>query len=52
VREYVRPALAEEECFAAVRGDWLRIAPHLHITDDDVGRLDRALTRALAGALA
>jgi len=49
-RERVVPALAEENCFTAVRGASLRIAPHLHITDEDVGRLDRALTSALAGA--
>lgn len=30
-------------CFAAVRGEALRIAPHLHITDDDVACLIGAL---------
>jgi selenocysteine lyase/cysteine desulfurase len=40
----VLPGLAAANCFAAVRGTTLRIAPHLHVTDDDVERLTRALT--------
>ena len=48
VRERIVPALAEHGCFAAVRGSSLRIAPHLHTIDDDVERLDRALTGSLA----
>ena len=48
VREHIVPALAEHGCFAAVRGSSLRIAPHLHTIDDDVERLDRALTGSLA----
>ena len=39
----VLPGLAAANCFAAVRGTTLRIAPHLHITDDDIERLLRAL---------
>ena len=36
-------ALARHRCVAAMRGDSLRISPHLHITDDDVARLQEAL---------
>src|SRR3954470_10517105 len=32
-------ALAEVNCFAAVRGSSLRISPHLHTTGEDVARL-------------
>jgi selenocysteine lyase/cysteine desulfurase len=42
----VLAALAEERCYAAVRGASLRIAPHLHVSDDDVDRLIAALRRA------
>jgi selenocysteine lyase/cysteine desulfurase len=41
------PALAEANCFAALRGDALRISPHLHTTEADVERLTTALTTAL-----
>jgi hypothetical protein len=47
VRARVLPALAEANCFAAVRGASLRIAPHLHTTDEDVRRLFGALTIAM-----
>lgn len=40
-------ALAAVNCFAAVRGESLRIAPHLHITDTDCERLCDALTAAM-----
>ena len=40
--------LAAHGCVAAVRGDSLRISPHLHITDDDVARLRAALEEAAA----
>ena len=40
-------ALAAVNCFAAVRGESLRIAPHLHITDADCERLRDALTAAM-----
>jgi selenocysteine lyase/cysteine desulfurase len=43
----VLPALAAANCFAAVRGASLRIAPHLHTTDEDVARLFDALATAL-----
>jgi selenocysteine lyase/cysteine desulfurase len=38
-------ALAEVNCFAAVRGSSLRISPHLHTTDADVDRLCEGLAR-------
>ena len=40
-------ALAAADCFAAVRGDSLRISPHLHNTPEEVERL----VAALAGAV-
>jgi selenocysteine lyase/cysteine desulfurase len=36
------------DCFAALRGDSLRLAPHLHNTPDEVERLLGALG-AIAG---
>jgi selenocysteine lyase/cysteine desulfurase len=39
-------ALARHRCVAPMRGDSLRISPHLHITDDDVERLLAALKEA------
>jgi selenocysteine lyase/cysteine desulfurase len=50
VRERVLPALAAASCFAAVRGASLRIAPHLHTTDEDVARLLGALATTLGAA--
>lgn len=47
VRSTILPALAAVNCFAAVRGESLRIAPHLHITDADTERLRDALTAAM-----
>jgi selenocysteine lyase/cysteine desulfurase len=38
-RPAVIPALADANCYAALRGSSLRIAPHLHTTTDDVDRL-------------
>ena len=49
VRERVLPALAERNCFAAVRGSSLRVSPHLHVSADDVERLLDALALALDG---
>jgi selenocysteine lyase/cysteine desulfurase len=46
VRSRVLPTMASVNCFAAVRGDSLRVAPHLHITDHDVSRLLQALASA------
>lgn len=39
-------ALADLNCFVAVRGSSLRIAPHLHTSDEDVERLFEGLARA------
>ena len=47
VRQQIVPALAERNCFAAVRGGSLRVAPHLHTTAADV----ECLFAALAGAI-
>jgi selenocysteine lyase/cysteine desulfurase len=47
IRAAVVPALAAANCFAAVRGEVLRIAPHLHVNDADVVRLTDALVRVL-----
>ena len=41
-------ALADVNCFAAVRGSSLRISPHLHTTDADVERLCEGLARIQA----
>lgn len=46
VRAKIVPALASVNCFAAVRGESLRISPHLHVTDADLARLTNALTVA------
>lgn len=43
----VPPALAAANCYLSVRGESLRIAPHLHVTDDDITRLMAAIGRAL-----
>ena len=42
-------ALADAGCFAAVRGDSLRISPHLHNTPEEVDRLANALAATVAG---
>ena len=47
IREQVLNTLADANCFAAIRSGSLRIAPHLHVTEDD----ERALLSALAKAL-
>jgi selenocysteine lyase/cysteine desulfurase len=47
IRSEVVASLAALDCFAAVRGETLRIAPHLHVTDADIERLLRALTTVL-----
>lgn len=46
-RERILPALAQAKCFAALRGDALRISPHLHVTPADVDRLIDTLARTL-----
>jgi len=50
-RGNIIPALAAANCFAAVRGEMLRLAPHLHVNELDVDRLVNALTTALRGGL-
>ena len=42
----VAARLAGANCFAGVRGDSLRLAPHLHVNDADVERLVGALAAA------
>jgi selenocysteine lyase/cysteine desulfurase len=39
--------LNDDDVIASVRGESLRIAPHLHTTHDDIDRLIRALTTAV-----
>ena len=43
--------LADNGCYAAIRGGSLRIAPHLHITDRDVESLIAGLAVATSTAL-
>jgi hypothetical protein len=47
VRDAVVPGLAAADCYAARRGEMLRLAPHLHVNDLDVTRLADALERVL-----
>ena len=47
IRSGIVPALAEHNCFVAVRGETLRIAPHLHVTGTDVDRLMDGLATAI-----
>jgi 4-aminobutyrate aminotransferase-like enzyme len=47
VRAEVVSGLAAANCFAAVRGEVLRLAPHLHVTNADVDRLLDALAAVL-----
>ncbi len=39
--------LAGEKIFVSVRGQSMRVTPHLYNTDDDIDRLFAALERAL-----
>jgi selenocysteine lyase/cysteine desulfurase len=41
------PSLAGVGCFAAMRGESLRISPHLHVSDEDVDRLVDGLALAI-----
>lgn len=50
IRGHVLPALTRANCFAAVRGGSLRIAPHLHSTDHDIEKLLAALRSAIDGS--
>ena len=45
----VLPALAAADCFAAVRGRSLRIAPHLHTTEGDIDQLISTLATITSG---
>jgi selenocysteine lyase/cysteine desulfurase len=45
-RDRALSALEEANCFVAVRGSSIRIAPHLHTTDEDVERLCEGLAQA------
>lgn len=49
-RSRAMSALADVNCFAAVRGSSLRISPHLHTTDQDVERLIDGLVAATQAA--
>jgi cystathionine beta-lyase len=39
--------VSPDDCYAALRGEMLRLAPHLHVDDADVTRLADALARVL-----
>jgi selenocysteine lyase/cysteine desulfurase len=43
-------ALADNNCYAAIRGGSLRIAPHLHVTDRDMNSLFAGLALATSAA--
>jgi selenocysteine lyase/cysteine desulfurase len=45
-RDHVVQALGKERIIAALRGDGIRIAPHLHVTAGDLDRLARVLAAA------
>jgi selenocysteine lyase/cysteine desulfurase len=47
IRGAVVPGLAAADCYAAVRGEMLRLAPHLHVDDHDLVRLADTLARLL-----
>ena len=49
IREQVLNTLGDANCFAAIRSGSLRIAPHLHITEDDERALLSALAKGPAG---
>lgn len=44
---FLQGALAEKKVFLSVRGDTIRIAPHLHISDNDIERLITGLSEIL-----
>jgi selenocysteine lyase/cysteine desulfurase len=46
-RDQLVAELAARDVYAAARSSWLRVAPHLHTTEDDVDRLFAALDAAL-----
>ena len=41
------PRLVNNGVYASVRGDHLRVAPHLYTDDEDLARFDNALRAAL-----
>jgi selenocysteine lyase/cysteine desulfurase len=45
--EDIQQKLAEKNIYLSVRGDALRIAPHLHVSDTDIDRLVTALADTL-----
>jgi selenocysteine lyase/cysteine desulfurase len=45
--EGIQQRLAAKQIYLSVRGDYLRIAPHLHVKDDDIDRLISALADVL-----
>jgi selenocysteine lyase/cysteine desulfurase len=47
IRSDVVASLAAADCYAAVRGETLRIAPHLHFTDADIEHLMNALAMVM-----
>ena len=42
--EGIQQRLAAKQIYLSIRGNYLRIAPHLHVNDDDIDRLISALT--------
>jgi selenocysteine lyase/cysteine desulfurase len=47
-RSLVLSALAEADCYASMRGESLRVSPHLHTTQQDLDRLFGALGSAVS----
>jgi selenocysteine lyase/cysteine desulfurase len=47
-RSLVLSALAEADCYAGMRGESLRVSPHLHTTQQDLDRLFGALGSAVS----
>ena len=45
--EGIQQRLAAQQIYLSVRGGYLRIAPHLHVNDDDIDRLISALADVL-----
>jgi selenocysteine lyase/cysteine desulfurase len=48
-RSVALSSLAALNCFAALRGETLRISPHLHTTPEDIERLQDGLRRVTRG---
>ena len=45
--EGIQQRFAEKQIYLSVRGNYLRIAPHLQVNDEDIDRLISALTDVL-----